>query len=334
MKRKITRRKFVKNTLATAAVISVAPAMSSSCNSASPYDSKGLPTRILGKTGVKVPLLGFGCGNRWMSVEDDNKALAILEHALNNGIYYWDTAAQYGNELISSEERIGKILGNRRKEVFLVTKVRDRKGDDAKASIERSLERMQTDHIDLLHLHAVESVEDAENLGKKGNVLEVMHQYRDQGIVKHIGFTGHTSAAGMKRAAELYDFEVMMIAMNHQRPERDQSFEEHAVPFAANKGIGVVAMKVVRPRETVKGLGADKLIRYALSSDYFSMANIGTDSMEVLNANLELIRNYTPLDQQEIEETELALHPFFQHKNVPWMHPSYEDGIAGGVSLA
>ena len=126
----------------------------------------------------------------------------------------------------------------------------------------------------------------------------------------------------------------MMIAMNHQRPERDQAFEEDAVPFAANKGIGVVAMKVIRPRESVEGLGADKLISYALSSKYFSMANIGTDSMEVLNANLELIRNFEPLAKKEIQEIELALHPFFLHKNVPWMDPSYSDGFAGGVSLA
>jgi len=334
MKRKITRRKFVKSTLTTAAVISAAPLIGSSQISASPYDPKGLPTRILGKTGVRVPLLGFGCGSRWMSIKEDDKALAILEHALNNGIYYWDTASQYGNDRISSEERIGLILGNRRKEVFLTSKVRDRKGDDAKASIEKSLKRLQTDHIDLLHVHAIDSVEDAENIGQKGNVLEVMRDYRDQGIVKHIGFTGHISAEGMKRAAELYDFEVMMIAMNHQRPERDQAFEEDAVPFAANKGIGVVAMKVIRPRESVEGLGADKLISYALSSKYFSMANIGTDSMEVLNANLELIRNFKPLAKKEIEEVELALHPFFLHKNVPWMDPSYSDGFAGGVSLA
>ena len=334
MKRKITRRKFIKSTLTTAAVISVSPAIGSSGAFVSPYDPKGLPTRILGKTGVKVPLLGFGCGARWMSVEEDDKALAILEHALNNGLYYWDTASLYGNQSISSEERIGKILGQRRNEVFLTTKVHERKGNNAKVSIERSLERLQTDHIDLLHLHAIKSVEDAENIGQKGNVLEVIRDYRDQGIVKHIGFTGHTSAAGMKRAAELYDFEVMMIAMNHKIPERDQPFEEHAVPFAASKGIGVVAMKVVRPRESVEGLGADKLIRYALSSEYISMATIGTDSMEVLNANLELLRNFKPLEQKEIEEVDLALHPFFHHKNVPWMHPSYVDGSTGGVFLA
>lgn len=253
---------------------------------------------------------------------------------MNNGLYYWDTAANYGNDRISSEERVGKLLSKRRNEVFLTTKVHERNGDEARASIERSLKRLQTDHINLLHVHGIESVEDAELIGQKGKVLEAMRDFRDQGIVKHIGFTGHKSAAGMKRAAELYDFEVMMIALNHMAPERDQPFEEHAVPFAAGKGMGVIAMKVVRPRETVEGLDAEKLIRYALSSEYFSLANIGTDSMEVLHANLELIRNFKPLDKSEMEEVKIALRPFFKHKNVPWMHPSYIDGIAGGVSLA
>lgn len=334
MKRNITRRTFVKSTLATAAVISVAPVAGNGLASFNPYNSKGLPTRVLGNTGVRVPLLGFGCGSRWMNIEDDEKALRILEHALNNGLYYWDTAAQYGNNRISSEERIGKVLSARRNEVFLTTKVRDRKADAAKASIEKSLKRLKTDHIDLLNLHAISSVADAEDIGKKGNVLEVMQDYKKQGIVKHIGFTGHSSAEGMKRAAELYDFEVMMIAMNHQRPRNDQPFEELTVPFAANKGIGVVAMKVVRPRETVEGLGADKLIRYALSLKDISIANIGTDSMEVLKENIELIRNFEPLSQQEMKEVELALQPFFQHKNLSWMQPSYVDGNFGDVHLA
>ena len=333
MKNEITRRSFVKTTLATTAVIGVAPL--AGCNLVSnPYDAKGLPTRPLGKTGAVVPIIGFGCGSRWMGVADDDKALEILEHALNNGLYYWDTAANYGNDRISSEERVGMLLKSRRDEVFLTTKVRERKADEARATIERSLERLQTDHINLLHVHAIESVEDAEALGEKGNLLEVLHDYRSQGIVKNIGFTGHLSADGMKRAAELYDFDAMMIAMNHQVPSGNEPFEEHAVPFAANKGMAVIAMKVVRPRETVKGLGAEKLIRYALSSKYFSLANIGTDSMEVLNANLDLIRNFKPLEQNEMEEVKIALNPFFRHKNVPWMAPSYMDGIEGGISLA
>jgi len=325
MKKTINRRKFVKTTLATTAALSIMPAIG--CGSGSgPYDPKGLPTRVLGKTGVKVPVLGFGCGSRWMSVENDEEALGILEHAFNNGMYYWDTAALYGNDRISSEERIGRILSARRDNVFMVTKVDEREGEKARASIERSLERLGTDHIDLLHVHSINSVEDAENLGEKGQVLEVMHDFRDQGIVKYIGFTGHTTAEGMKRAAELYDFDVMMIALNHHVPGGEERFQEHAVPFAANKGMGVVAMKVIRPRETVQNLSPEILIRYALSEDHFSLANIGTDSIEVLEANLALIRDFKPLDPEEIKDVQAALEPFFQHQNLAWMDPSYVDG--------
>lgn len=321
----ISRREFVKTTTAAVAATVIAPAFNCS-GSSSPFDAKGLPTSILGKTGVKVPRMGIGLGSRWMGEPDDDKALEILEYAFNNGLYYWDTAASYGNEQISSEERIGRLLKARRQEVFMVTKVGERDADKAKESIERSLKRLQTDYIDLLHIHSIESVEDAESLGNKGKVLEVMHQYRDEGIVKHIGFTGHASAEGMKKAAELYDFEAMMIALNHNVTERVENFEEYAVPFASKKGLGVIAMKVIRPRETIEALDPHDLIRYALSLDRFSVVNIGMDKMEVLKENLDLIRNFKPLPETRMEEIRLALEPFYRHQNLAWMKPGYTDG--------
>jgi len=333
MKKKITRRRFVKTTLATTAAVTMVPNLGFAMGK-NPYDSKGLPTRALGKTGVNVPILGFGLGSRWMSIADDDQALEILEYALDNGLYYWDSAANYGNKQISSEERIGKLLKSRRKEVFMVSKVGERDGEEAKRTIERSLKRLQTDHLDLLHCHSLLSVEDAEQLGEKGKVLEVLHDYRDQGIVKHIGFTGHTDAEGMKRAAELYDFEVMMIALNHHVKISPQKFEEHAVPFAFNKGMGVLAMKVVRPRESIEGLPVEKLIRYALSDDHFSLANIGMDSMDILKANLEIVRNFKPLNETETKDLQTALTPFFEHKNLTWMQPNYVDGLKGDLFLA
>jgi len=323
MKRKITRRKFVKTTLSTAAAVTVLPSMSFSRGS-NPYDPKGIPTKDLGKTGVKVPILGYGCGSRFMAEKDNDVALGLLEYGLNNGLYYWDTAAIYANKEISSEERLGRILKSRRDEVFLVTKVGERDADKAKEQIERSLQRLQTDHIDLLHVHSIQSVEDAETLGDKGKVLEVMHDYRDQGIVKHIGFTGHASADGNKRAAELYDFEVMMVALNHYT--KGEKLEEEAFPFAIEKGLGVVCMKALRPRDNIEGLSAETLIRYALTYEDFSLVNIGMDSMEVLKENIALVKNYTPLNDQEMKEVQATLTPFFQHKDVEWMHPSYVDG--------
>lgn len=332
MKKEITRRKFVQTTAAAAASVALAPV--TGCAAPSPYDAKGLPTVKLGNTGATVPRMGFGCGSRWMSVQDNDKALEILETAFNQGLYYWDTAASYGNDQISSEERIGMILKEHREKVFLTTKTEERQGDQARKSIERSLKRFQTDHIDLMYVHALESVEDAELLGENGMVLEVLQQLRSEGVIRNIGFTGHQSAEGMKRALELYDFDVMMMALNHQVPDNSQDFEGLPAPLAMKKGMGVVAMKVIRPRETVQGLEVADLVRYALSLNDFHLANIGMDSMEALQSNLDILRNFSPLDEEKMDELRLALGPFFRGEKVAWMEPGYRDGWSSGIHLA
>ncbi len=76
-----TRREFVQTTAVAAAAVTIAPA--SGYANASPYDSKGLPIVTLGNTGAKVPVMGFRCGSRWMTIQEDNKALEILQYALN-----------------------------------------------------------------------------------------------------------------------------------------------------------------------------------------------------------------------------------------------------------
>jgi aryl-alcohol dehydrogenase-like predicted oxidoreductase len=332
MSQKITRRQFVQTTAAAAATVAIAPV--TGCISTSPYNPKGLPTVKLGKTDAVVPRLGFGCGSRWMAVQDNDKALGILESAFNQGLYYWDTASSYGNEKISSEERIGIILKERREQVFLSSKTGDREGDLAKKSVEQSLKRLQTDHIDLLHVHSISSVEDAEDLGEKGKVLEVLDQFKSEGVIRNIGFTGHASAAGMKRAVELYDFDVMMMALNHQSTDGAEDFEGLPAPLARQKRMGVVAMKVIRPRETVNGLVANDLVRYALSLADFHMANIGIDSMEVLQSNLEVLQNFAPLDEEKMKELRLALQPFYNGHNLPWMHPEYLDNWSNSIHMA
>ncbi len=327
MEKKLPRRKFIKTSaVATAGAAALPHLGSAGMKPSSSFDPKGLPTRRLGKVGVDVPLLAFGTGSRWMAIEDDDEALEILEYALNHGVYFWDTAASYGNKQISSEARIGKLLPSRRKEVFLVTKTGERDADAAKAEIEQSLKRLNTDTIDLFHVHSIESVEDAETLGDKGKVLNVLHDYRDQGVIKHIGFTGHTTPEGMKRAAELYDFEAMMIALNHQSKNTPKDFEGHAVPVAAQHGLGVIAMKVIRPRESVPELDPADLVHYSLTLPHFATANISQGSMEVLRKNLELVRNFKPLPEAKMEALSTKMEPFFRHENVAWMQPGYVDG--------
>jgi aryl-alcohol dehydrogenase-like predicted oxidoreductase len=327
MKRnKITRRRFLKNSAIAGAAVSL-PSTWMCSSEKSPFNSKGLPTRMLGKTGVKVPLMTIGTGSRFMSAESDDVRMEILTYGLDHGLFYWDTASIYKQQGSDnySEEILGEILKDRRKEVFLASKVSDRDPELVKQTIENSLARLQTDYIDLYQVHSIESVEDAKNIGATGGLLEVLHKYKSEGVIRHIGFTGHRSAEGMKYAAGSYDFETMIIAMNHWT-QWEGDPEKQAIPAAAENGLGIIAMKVIRPMDTIDNLDPEKLIRYALSIENISTAVIGIDNLDVLKANIEIIRNFEPLPADEMTEMRMALTPYYQHKGLDWMKPGYVDG--------
>ena len=321
-KNEFTRRTFIKTTGAVSAGLVLSPVVACSRSS---FDSKGLPTKMLGRTGVRIPLIILGLGSRFMNVNEDT-GLEILETALDRGLYYWDTAAIYKNDQQYSEERIGKILGPIREKVFLSTKVSTRNAEEAKKTVETSLKRLNTDYIDLYQIHSIIDEDDVRQLGDEDGVLPVLKKFQEEGDIRHIGFTGHTSASAMKLAAEMYDFDTMLIAMNHQQ-KGSQAFEEQPVPYAASKGMGVLAMKVIRPRETVNGLSPNDLVKYALTLNGVTAAVIGTDSTEVLVKNIDTIKNFQPLSDEKMKELHVALDPFYKSKKLPWMQPGYFDGL-------
>ncbi len=321
----LSRRDFLKSTAAATAAAALAPGVAAA-QSRRAFDPKNIPTRRLGKTGVEIPILVIGTGSRFMAVEDEDAALEILTHALDHGLYHWDTAANYGRPGMPSEERLGRILKDRRSEVFLSTKVPDRKGEEARRTIETSLKRLNTDYIDLYQIHSVESAEDVAAFSAPDGALPVLLDYKEQGIIRHIGFSGHSSAEGMKRAAETDGFETMLIALNHYQ-QGNQPMEEQAVPAALERGLGVLAMKVIRPRETVTSLPASDLIRYALSLEGITAAVIGTDSLDVLTANIAVAEAFEPLSEPEMQRVRLSMAPFYRSRSLPWMQPSYHDAF-------
>ena len=318
----LNRRNFLRTTSAAAAGAFLAPVVACST---SPYDSKGLPTTILGKTGARIPTLVFGTGSRFMTA-DENSGLALLEFALDNGLYYWDTASSYKNDKEFSEERLGKILKSRRSEVFLSTKAGERTGEEIKRTVETSLKRLQTDYIDIYQIHSITNEDEVRKFGDKDGVLPVLQKLKEEGVIRNIGFTGNTSASAMKLAAELYAFDTMLIALNHQQ-QGNESFEEEPIPYAASKGMGVIAMKVIRPRETVQGLDPADLIKYAMSLDGVTVPIIGMETKEVMQKNIDIIRDFKePLSKEKMEELHVALDPFYRNKQLPWLQPGYYDG--------
>jgi len=117
----------------------------------------------------------------------------------------------------------------------------------------------------------------------------------------------------------------MLIALDHQ-VQGEQPFESLAIPAAADKGMGVLAMKLIRPRETVEGLSPASLINYALSLKQVTAAVIGTDSIDVVKANVELVKNFKPMSEEEMQKLRMAVRPFHQGNDVPWLQAGYVDG--------
>ncbi len=328
MKRyRIGRRDFIKKCLTgTVAVTGLSCKSLFTQKKGKVYDSKGLPTTVLGKTGVYVPLIVLGCGSRFCAVQEQEKSVEILNHALDNGFYYWDTAHDYVYNDVISEERLGLVLKDRREEVFLATKVGERTYDGAMRHLEESLKRLQTDRLDLYQIHLIRSLDDVEKICAEDGVLKALRRLKDEKVTRFIGFSGHLSAEAMMEMANRYDFDTMLIALNHYQ-ERQGDFEKQAIPAAAKKKMGILAMKVVRPRETVEGLAANDLIRYALSLKHAHAAVIGTDSLEVLKKNIQLVKNFTKMTPEEMRKVSMGLESFYAGHNLPWMDPSYTDGI-------
>ena len=328
----ISRRNLFKGTIAATAGLALRSPLATAADSMSDskFDAKGLPTTTLGKTGARVPRIALGTGSLFCVVKEEDKSLEILTYALDHGLYYWDTAHDYDYDGVVSEERLGKIVKDRRNEIFLSTKVGPRDRDEAKRHVEESLKRLQTDHLDILKVHSVNSVDDAKAIVAKGGVLEVVQKLRDQGVAKYIGFTGHTTAEGMTLLAQSGHFDTMLMALNHYVPG-EKNFERQAVPTAAKHGLGVIVMKTIRPRMMNADLNPQDLIRYALTLEHVNAAVVSHSNLGVLKENIAMLKNFKPLDGKEMEALRVALAPFYRHERLPWMRPHYRDGGGRGL---
>lgn len=326
MKNLLTRRGFIQKTLAAGAAVTGL----ASFGNLAVYDPKGLPTIAFGKTGVRIPRVGMGLGSRFCSVADEDESLAILSFALDNGLYYWDTANSYLDRSngVVSEERIGKILRHRRDAIFLSTKVASRDAGEAARQFETSLDRLQTGYVDNLMIHDVSTVEDVERITRKGGVMDLLNNLKDKGLTRFIGFSGHAGAEAKKLLIERGNFDNVLFAMN-QWGDYSESRQELVLPAATERGLGIMLMKVVRPKETVSGITAPELVRFALSLEGPSGLVLGMESIEVVKSNIELLRNFTPMTAAEKSYVASVLSPFFREESLEWSDPGYRDGHWG-----
>ncbi len=317
------RREFL-GTIATSVIAgAICTQPISGAESNKPRKSKEavIPKRALGKTGENVSILALGgvIGMQLPPSKDHDPA-AIAEKALNLGITYFDTAPSYNNG--QSETNYGQVLAHRRKEVFLACKTGDRSYDGTMQSVEQSLKRLRTDHLDLLQIHGVSSREDLPAWGKPSGVFTALQKLREQRVTRLIGVTGHDSAEMLRRAIEMYEFDTLLTTLNPV--SRRRPFREDLLRVANEKRMGVIAMKVMgggngclvvgNPYkkvlrayhdETSRQVEAQSLIRYTLGLP-ISVAVIGVANVDQLKANIRVVKQIKPMnvtEQKELEKT-------------------------------
>jgi len=235
-KMKIDRRTFLKTTGIGSASLALSAGFSGKTLSAevtNDNSSKKMPTRILGKTGIPVSILGMG------GSIDTSSYLTLLRIGLNMGINYWDSASSYGNG--KNEEVIGQFFGKYpedRKKVFQVTKAS--RTTEPKAMSEQlnlSLERMRTDYIDLYFIHMLQ-----EPALLTSEIKTWAEQKKKEGKIKFFGFSCHANMARMlMHASTLGWIDAVMSSYNYQLMNNDDT--KKAVEACAKANIGLIAMK-------------------------------------------------------------------------------------------
>jgi aryl-alcohol dehydrogenase-like predicted oxidoreductase len=260
-----------------------------------------VPLRPLGKTGLNVSALGVG-GYHLGSAESQEIATSIVRAALEAGINFFDNAWDYHNG--ESEVRLGQALKGRRKEAVLMTKVctHGRSKAVAMRMLEESLQRLQTDYLDVWQIHEVVYDNDPELIFASDGAIEALDLAKKQGKVRFVGFTGHKDPSiHLKMLAHNYPFDTVQLPLNCFDATY-RSFETQVLPELLKRGIAPLGMKSMGGSGEGVAQGAvtaEEALRYAMSLPVATVIS-GMESLSVLEQNLKVARGFQPFsgDQQ------------------------------------
>lgn len=272
-----------------------------------------MKTRPLGQTGESFPILSFGA-QRVVDEEgcSEEQALEILNTALDRGIRYFDTAWIYSGG--QSEERVGMVAKYRRDEMWIATKTWDTTRDGARRQLEDSLTRLQTDYVNEWRLHNVWGFDRLDEMTGKGGALEAAVQAREEGLVRNISISGHTDPQVQIEALRRFPFDTALVAVS-VLDHFIYSFAEEFLPVAAQKGIGVVGMKIFGYKKLAHV--ADRALRYALGLPLTTVI-AGCSKLSELEADLAVAESFTPMTGPERLEFFREVLPMVQPQNMPW----------------
>ncbi|RPI27239.1 MAG: aldo/keto reductase [Acidobacteria bacterium] len=309
------RRDFLKFVGATAgaAALSQADILAALAPAAIQETVAGMPRRVLGRTGRSVSIIGFPGLALSQKEYDQARCTKALHDAFANGLNYFDVAPAYGRGLCETRMGIG-LQGLDRTQYFLACKTNKRDREGSLRELEHSLTELKTDHFDLYQLHHLRTHEEVKQvLGPKG-ALETFAKAREQGKVKHLGFSAHTTVAALE-AMKGFQFDSVMFPINFVEFFL-HGFGKEVMELANQQGAGLISIKplshgswpqgAARPREwwyrcTETDQEVARAIRWTLSLKGL-VAGIPPSWLDLVEKAIKAAKSYQPATENDVAE--------------------------------
>ena len=265
--------------------------------------SDGMLYRTLGKTGEKVSAIGLG-GYHVGHPPDPADAIQIVRSAIDRGITFMDNSWDYHNG--ESERRMGIALRDGlRQKVFLMTKFDGRTKDSTARQIDESLQRLQTDHVDLIQFHENIRMEDPDRFFAVDGPLEALMEAKKAGKIRYIGFTGHKHPFVHLRMLEAaaqhnFHFDTCQMPLNVM-DAHFRSFGHDVLPKLVEQGIAALGMKSMGDGNVLKSgrVTPVECLHYALNLPT-SVVITGCERMAILDQAIEAARTFQPMTPAEV----------------------------------
>jgi predicted aldo/keto reductase-like oxidoreductase len=262
--------------------------------------------RTLGRTGEKVSAIGMGGYHVAQPGHTEDESIRLVRAAIDRGITFMDNSWDYNEG--QSEIRMGKALKDGyRQKVFLMTKIDGRTKESAKRQIETCLERLQTDHIDLMQHHEVIRFEDADRIFAEGGANEAVLEAKQAGKIRYVGFTGHKDPHihlyMLKVAAEHgFRFDTVQMPLNVM-DAHFRSFGQMVLPELVKQDIGVLGMKSMGDSIILKSKAVTPMecLHYAMSLPT-SVVITGIDKQEILDQAFDAAKSFQPMNREQIAQ--------------------------------
>ena len=308
------RREFVKKAAQAFATAAVCDSMAPAAGHAAPAAPQAgtIPVRTLGKTGLELPILGYGGAalpKAWRNPLSYEDRVALVRYAFDRGLRYFDTAGNY----MESQAILGEALKDRRREVCLVTKVETTKPEEVRKAVEKSLKELHTDYLDILLIHGTPGLEQM-SVEQAMKIHAELVKLRNEKITRFVGFSAH---GYFDKALDLINtggFELCMLSYGYMPrgsssvwSARMTQLRDDCLAKAHELGMGIVAMKVIGggwlgrwsgylvpgfDKQRLKELPA-AAIRHVLQDQRVQLLAIGMHLPDQIDANLKTLSGDT-----------------------------------------